>query len=182
MTIAIAAAAAIGEFFTALVITLFVLVAELLEGMTVSRGRKRPFLSSSAWMSLIAPARRTGTERGRKIEEIPSDAVSVNPGGRVPVDGTVLVRRFTPVRSTSPARLADRMASCLVYFALAAAALTFLITETCARPSRSGSWLARIAAGTPLAILGGIGRAARLGAISPSAAREPVRGKEQLQR
>ena len=39
MTIAIVAAAAIGEFFTALVITLFVLVAEVLEGMTVSRGR-----------------------------------------------------------------------------------------------------------------------------------------------
>ncbi len=40
MSIAIVAAAAIGEFFTALVITLFVLVAEVLEGMTVSRGRK----------------------------------------------------------------------------------------------------------------------------------------------
>jgi len=30
----------IGEFFTALVITLFVLAAEVLEGMSVSRGRK----------------------------------------------------------------------------------------------------------------------------------------------
>ena len=40
MTIAIVAAAAIGEFFTALVITLFVLIAEVLEGMTVSRGRR----------------------------------------------------------------------------------------------------------------------------------------------
>ncbi len=40
MTIAIVAAAAIGQFFTALVITLFVLVAEVLEGMTVGRGRK----------------------------------------------------------------------------------------------------------------------------------------------
>ncbi len=39
MTIAIIAAAAIGQFFTALVITLFVLAAEVLEGMTVSRGR-----------------------------------------------------------------------------------------------------------------------------------------------
>ena len=42
MTIAIVAAAAIGEFFTALVITLFVLVAEVLEGLTVGRGRKAP--------------------------------------------------------------------------------------------------------------------------------------------
>ncbi len=40
MSIAIIAAAAISEFFTALVITLFVLVAEVLEGMTVSRGRR----------------------------------------------------------------------------------------------------------------------------------------------
>src|SRR5437899_2651947 len=40
MAIAIVAAAAIGEFFTALVITLFVLVAEVLEGMTVQRGRR----------------------------------------------------------------------------------------------------------------------------------------------
>ena len=39
MTIAIVAAASIGEFFTALVISLFVLVAEVLERMTVSRGR-----------------------------------------------------------------------------------------------------------------------------------------------
>jgi Cd2+/Zn2+-exporting ATPase/Cu+-exporting ATPase len=31
---------AIGEFFTALVITLFVLVAEVLEGLTVGRGRR----------------------------------------------------------------------------------------------------------------------------------------------
>src|SRR6516165_1312913 len=40
MTIAIAAAAAIGQFFTALIITLFVLVAEVLEGLTVGRGRR----------------------------------------------------------------------------------------------------------------------------------------------
>src|SRR3981189_2573495 len=40
MSIAIVAAAAISEFFTALVIPLFVLVAEVLENMTVSRGRR----------------------------------------------------------------------------------------------------------------------------------------------
>src|SRR6267378_5801223 len=38
MAIAILAALAIREVFTALVITLFVLVAEVLEGLTVSRG------------------------------------------------------------------------------------------------------------------------------------------------
>jgi cation transport ATPase len=40
MTIALAAASIIGEFFTALLIALFVLVAEILEGMTVGRGRR----------------------------------------------------------------------------------------------------------------------------------------------
>ena len=39
MTIAILAALVIREFFTALVITLFVLVAEVLESLTVGRGR-----------------------------------------------------------------------------------------------------------------------------------------------
>src|ERR1700690_2003421 len=39
MAIAIVAALAIREIFTALVVTLFVLVAEILEGLTVSRGR-----------------------------------------------------------------------------------------------------------------------------------------------
>ncbi|HUN11126.1 MAG TPA: cation-transporting P-type ATPase, partial [Rhabdaerophilum sp.] len=39
MTIAIVAAAAISEWFTALVVTLFVLLAEELEHMTVARGR-----------------------------------------------------------------------------------------------------------------------------------------------
>jgi cation transport ATPase len=40
MTITVVAAAAIGQFFTALIITLFVLVAEVLEGLTVGRGCK----------------------------------------------------------------------------------------------------------------------------------------------
>jgi Cd2+/Zn2+-exporting ATPase/Cu+-exporting ATPase len=40
MSIAIVAAAVISQFFTALIITLFVLVAEVLEGMTVARGRR----------------------------------------------------------------------------------------------------------------------------------------------
>src|SRR5260221_6617586 len=40
MTIALVAALAIGEVFTALLITAFVLVAEVLEYLTVSRGRR----------------------------------------------------------------------------------------------------------------------------------------------
>jgi Cu+-exporting ATPase len=71
-------------------------------------------------------------------------------------------------RSSAPVQqLADRLAGYLVYFALAAAAITFIITRD-ARSTISVIIVAGacgIAAGTPLAILGGIGRSARLGAI-----------------
>jgi P-type Cu+ transporter len=222
MTIAIVAAAAIGEFFTALVITLFVLVAEVLEGMTVGRGRKaiRDLLE---FLPREVAVRRGGQIRSVSIKELMAgDAVLVAPGGRIPVDGAVLAghsfvdeSRITgesmPVEKTPGAhvfagsinqsgalevraerigrdssygkiieaveqaersrapvqRLADRLAGYLVYFALAAAALTFLITRDI-RATISVVIVAGacgIAAGTPLAILGAIGRAARLGAI-----------------
>ena len=64
-------------------------------------------------------------------------------------------------------RLAERLAGYLVYFALASAALTFIVTRDI-RSTISVVIVAGacgIAAGTPLAILGAIGRAARLGAI-----------------
>ena len=222
MSIAIVAAAAIGEFFTALVITLFVLVAEVLEGLTVSRGRRaiRDLLD-------FLP-RSVSVRRSDGISDIDArdlkvgDLVLVYPGGRAPVDGVVVSgcsfldqARITgesmpvektpgsPVyagsinqsgaieiraerigrdtsygkiieavedaeRSRAPVqRLADRMAGYLVYFALASAALTFLIGRDI-RATISVVIVAGacgIAAGTPLAILGGIGRAARLGAI-----------------
>lgn len=64
-------------------------------------------------------------------------------------------------------RLADRLASYLVYLALAASGINFLVTRdvrsTIAVVIVAGA--CRVAAGTPLAILGAIGRAARLGAI-----------------
>ena len=62
MTIAIVAAAAIGQFFTALVITLFVLVAEVLENLTVSRGRTaiRQLLD---FLPQTVTVRRDGTYR-----------------------------------------------------------------------------------------------------------------------
>ena len=222
MTIAIVAAAAIGEFFTAIIIALFVLVAEVLEGMTVSRGRHaiRDLLE-------FLP-RSVSVRRPDGVREIPAaelqvgDAVLVDPGARVPVDGTVLsghsyldqsriTGKSMPVekiagaaayagsinqsgaievraerigrdtsygkiietveqaeRSRAPVqRLADQMAGYLVYFALGAAALTFLITRDI-RSTISVVIVAGacgIAAGTPLAILGAIGRSARLGAI-----------------
>jgi P-type Cu+ transporter len=222
MSIAIVAAAAIGEFFTALVITLFVVVAEVLEGMTVSRGR-RAIHDLLDFLPRSVSVRRGGAVHDVDTDDLKvGDAVLVNPGGRVPVDGKVLSghsfldqARITgesmpvekvagaPVyagsinqsgaieiraecigrdtsygkiieaveraeRSRAPVqRLADRMAAYLVYFALGAAALTFLITRD-VRSTISVVIVAGacgIAAGTPLAILGGIGRAARLGAI-----------------
>ncbi len=222
MSIAIIAAAAIGSFFTALVITLFVLVAEVLEGMTVSRGRR------AIHDLLDFLPRSVSIRHGDGVREVDADAlkvgdaVLVNPGGRVPVDGTVIgghsfvdQARITgeslpvekiagaPVyagsinqsgvleiraerigrdtsygkiieavenaeRSRAPVqRLADRLAGYLVYFALGAAALTFLVTRD-VRSTISVVIVAGacgVAAGTPLAILGGIGRSARLGAI-----------------
>ena len=67
-------------------------------------------------------------------------------------------------RSQAPVeKTADRYAGYLVYFALACAALTFALTRD-ARATISVIIVAGacgIAAGTPLAILGAIGRAAR---------------------
>jgi heavy metal translocating P-type ATPase len=222
MTIALLAALAIGEFFTALVITAFVLAAEVLEGLTVSRGR-------SAIHDLLDLLPRTALVRGAgspheiEVSELRAgDAVLVNPGGLLPVDGVVLAgnsfvdqARITgesmPVEklpgsyvyagtinqsgalevltekvgrdtsfgkiveavesaehSRAPIqRLADRLSGYLVYFALGAAALTYLIT----RDPRSTisvvivAGACGIAAGTPLAVLGAIGRAAREGVI-----------------
>jgi len=222
MTIALVAALLIGEFFTALVITGFVLGAEILEGLTVARGRQaiRQLL---AYLPQTATVRRNG-----QVRDIPADAlhagdlVLVNPGGHIPVDGIVvagdshvdqatITGESMPVekgtgstvyagtinqsgaleiraerlgrdtsfgkimeaveraeRSRAPVqRTADRLAGYLVYFALAAAALTFLITRD-VRSTISVVIVAGacgIAAGTPLAILGAIGRAARQGAI-----------------
>jgi len=71
-------------------------------------------------------------------------------------------------RSRAPVqKTADRLSGYLVYLALAAATVTFLVTRD-GRTTISVVIVAGacgIAAGTPLAILGGIGRAARQGSI-----------------
>ena len=222
MTIALIAASAIGEFRTALVITFFVLIAEILEGMTVGRGRKA-IKTLLDMLPQVAEIRADGHVSSRSVSELQvGDVVVVRPGGHIPADGVVVsghsfvdqaaitgeslpvvkvpeakvfagtinhsgaleirvekVGRDTAFgriieaveraeRSRAPIqRLADRLSGYLVYFALACAALTYVIT----RDSRSTisvivvAGACGIAAGTPLAILGAIGRAARLGAI-----------------
>jgi heavy metal translocating P-type ATPase len=222
MTIALVSALAIGEFFTALVITAFVLAAEILEGLTVGRGRRAiedmlDFLPQTA--SVLREDRILEVQT-RTIR--PGEVVVIRPGGKIPVDGRVLnghsfveqaaitgepmpsektagsdvyagtinqagtlqVRAerlgkettFGKIieavenaeRSRAPIqKTADRLAGYLVYFALGAAVLTFLITHNL-RSTISVIIVAGacgIAAGTPLAILGAIGRAARQGAV-----------------
>src|SRR3546814_12554709 len=90
MSIAIVAAAAISEFFTALVITLFVLVTEVLEVMTVSRGR-RAIRDLLDFLPRAVSVRRAGAVSEVDADVLAvGDAVLVNPGGRIPVDGTVI--------------------------------------------------------------------------------------------
>ncbi len=222
MTIALIAALSIGQAFTALVITGFVLAAEILEHLTVSRGRAA-IGDLLQYLPQTALVRRDGV-----IVEIPAkylitgEAVLVNPGALVPIDGTVLdghsfvdearitgesmpaektigsvvyagtvnqsgaleVRAERVGRDTSFGRimeavesaehsrapierLADQLSGYLVYFAIGAAVLTFLITRNVVSTISviivAGA--CGIAAGTPLAVLGAVGRSARAGAI-----------------
>lgn len=222
MTIALCAALVIGELFTALVITAFVLAAEVLEGLTVRRGR----VAIRNLLDLL-PQTANLVSEGDAVEVPvsnlePGDRILVRPGGRIPVDGTVetgtsfvdesaitgepmpveksegktvfagtinqsgalhisveTVGRDTSFgkiveaveqaeRSKAPIqKTADRLAGYLVYFALGSAALTLAITHN-VRSSISVVIVAGacgIAAGTPLAILGAIGRTAKEGAI-----------------
>src|SRR3984893_15443868 len=90
MSIAIVAAAYISQFFTALIITLFVLVAEVLEGMTVSRGRRAIRDLLDFLPRAVSGRRAGGVSEGDADTLAIGDAVLVNPGGRIPVDGTVI--------------------------------------------------------------------------------------------
>jgi P-type Cu+ transporter len=222
MTIALAAALAIREFSTALFILFFVLGAEILEGLTVDRGRK-------AIQNLLGLLPKKALIRGNGgFEEVaidcvrPGQIVVIRPAAEIPVDGVVALGHSTvdqssitgeskpvekiagstvfagttnhsgmlEVRTTSLGRdtvfgriidavekaehsrapvqkLADRLAGWLVYFAFAAALSTLVITHNI-RSTISVIIVAGacgIAAGTPLALLGAIGRAAQGGAI-----------------
>src|SRR6202140_4206329 len=90
MAIAIVAALAIRELFTALVITLFVLVAEILEGLTVGRGRQ----AIQRLIDLLpstATVRREGDWKDENVQQVSlGEEVLVRPGARIPVDGTVI--------------------------------------------------------------------------------------------
>src|ERR1035438_7164845 len=222
MTIALVSALAIGEVFTALVIVFFVLIAEVLEELTVGRGRRAIKDLLNLLPQQVELRRPDGVQSASLSTLRIGDVVLVRPGGRVPVDGVVvgghsfidqatITGESMPVekipganvyagtvnqsgvleiqtetvggdtafgkiieaveqaeRSRAPVqKTADRLAGYLVYFALICAAFTFVLTHN-ARSTISVVMVAGacgIAAGTPLAILGAIGRAARHGTI-----------------
>lgn len=93
MLIAIVAAALIGEWVTALVITAFVLAAEILEDLSLDRGRD----ALTDLMSFLPT--RVQLRDGDRLREVEldrvrvGDQVVVTPGGRVPVDGVVVEGR-----------------------------------------------------------------------------------------
>ncbi len=222
MTIALVAALAIGELFTALVIVFFVLVAEALEGLTVGRVRST-IKDLLALLPGTVAIRRDGEVLEIPAETIqPTDRVIVKPGGRIPVDGVVaaghsFVDQSAITGESLPAekvagsgvyagtinqsgaleisatrlgrdttfgriieaieqaeqsqapiqKIADRLAGYLVYCALGAAAVTWLITRD-VRATISVVIVAGacgVAVGTPLAIFAAISRAARQRAI-----------------
>ena len=224
MLLAIVAAAVIGEWVTALAVTVFALCAEVLEDLSMDRGRD----ALTDLMSFLPQTARVVTgPHTDEVSEVPLDKVrpgqviALSPGGRVPVDGVVRTGRADvdqsritgealPVQvgpgdrvpagsitrgalelevervgedssygrivaavrhaqsSRAPVqRLADRLAARIVYLALAAALITFLTTRD-ARATISVIIVAGacgVAAGTPLAILAAIARAARCGAF-----------------
>lgn len=222
MSIALFAALAVSESFTALVITLFVLLAECLEGLTMDRGRNglRQLISIMPQDAFVRDGDFIQTKMSSEL--VIGDIVVVKPGARLPVDGSVIsghsfVDQSSITGESLPSektpgdvvyagtinqsgtldvlasgigmdtafgkiiqaveaseqnqariqKLADRLAGYLVYFAIGCALLTFLVTRN-ANSTISVVIVAGacgIAVGTPLAILGGIGRAARIGSI-----------------
>jgi heavy metal translocating P-type ATPase len=222
MSIALFAALAISETFTALLITFFVLIAEALEKLTMSRGRN----AIEHLVSLLpqdAFVRSGDAVEERKVSDLQiGDIVVIKPGSHVPVDGSVVsghsyIDQSTITGESIPSekvagsfvyagtinqsgtldiitssigedtafgkiihavetaelykapvqKTADRLAGYLVYFAIGCALLTFFLTHnmkaTISVVIVAGA--CGIAAGTPLAILGGVGRAARAGSI-----------------
>jgi Cd2+/Zn2+-exporting ATPase/Cu+-exporting ATPase len=222
MSLAILAAAYTGYFFPSLFITFFVLVAEVLEGMTVERGRRAIRELLELLPNEVSVRRAGAIKEIHSGELVPGDTILVAPGARIPVDGPVvgghsfvdesritgesLPAEKTPgsaalagtinqtgvleiraerigrdtsygkiieaveraERSRAPVqRLADKLAGYIIYTAIAFALLEYYLARSVIEAVSviivAGA--CGVAAGTPLAILGGIGRAARLGAI-----------------
>ena len=224
MLLAIVAAAAIGEWVTALAVTVFALCAEVLEDLSMDRGRDAltDLMSFLPQTARVVTGPHTDETTEVPLDEVrPGQVIALSPGSRVPVDGIVragwaevdqsrITGESMPVQvgpgdrvpagsitrgalelevervgedssygrivaavrhaqsSRAPVqRLADRLAARIVYLALAAALVTYLATQD-VRSTISVIIVAGacgVAAGTPLAVLAAIARAARCGAF-----------------
>ena len=222
MSIAVIATLLIQQYFTGLVITFFVLIAEYLEHLLVSQGRN-VIEKLLALLPRKAIVRKETGERESEITDInQNDIVIIKPGSSIPVDGLVvkgnsfvdqssLTGESIPVEklegqevyagtlnqtgilevqvkrvgldttfgkiitiieeaehSRAPIqKTADKLAARLVYLALAGAAVTWLFTHNIvsAIAALVAAGACGVAAGTPLAILAGIGRVAKEGII-----------------
>ncbi len=222
MALAIVAALTIGEHISALVITFFVLLAEMLEHMTIDRGRQaiKNLMQLLPQQTLIKRNEHSETIALNELKV--NDIIVIKPGERIAVDGAVvhgnsfvdestITGESLPVekldgaqvyagtinqsgllevrvhsigrdtafgkiieavekaeKSRAPVqKVADRLAAYLVYTAFILAGFTFFVTHDI-RSTISVVIVAGacgVAAGTPLAIVGTIGQAARQGAI-----------------
>lgn len=90
MFIAIVASAAIGEWTTSLVITAFALAAEILEDLSLDRGREA-LTDLMTFLPETVQVRRDHETTLMPLHEVAAgDTVIVSPGGRIPVDGIVI--------------------------------------------------------------------------------------------
>ncbi|HET8599203.1 MAG TPA: cation-translocating P-type ATPase [Segeticoccus sp.] len=90
MLVAIAAAAAIGAWVTALAITAFVLAAEILEDLSLDRGRDA-LTDLMAFLPSTVQLRAGSSVTSVPLSSVvPDQVVVISPGGSVPVDGTVV--------------------------------------------------------------------------------------------
>jgi len=222
MFLAVTATLVIGQFFTGLVITIFVMVAELLEHQTVGRGRDiiRKLVD-------FLPRKITVRRKDRELEIETTglrldDLVIITPGAKIPIDGIVIkgsssvdqssitgeplpvekskgsevfagtmnqsgiieVRPRRIGKDTTFGRIidiiekaeqskapiqktADKLAARLVYIAFSGAIATYVFTHNIvsAISTLIVAGACGVAAGTPLAILAGIGRTAKEGII-----------------
>ncbi|WP_141676080.1 P-type ATPase, partial [Actinomyces oris] len=111
MLLAIVAAAIIGEWVTALAVTVFALCAEVLEELSMDRGRDAltdlmsflpqtarvvgaPEAAESAESAEAAESSQSSGVTEVPLDEVrPGQVIALSPGGRVPVDGVVRTGR-----------------------------------------------------------------------------------------